>query len=87
MARRGMTRRELEPISCATEAAEFSVNPHGTDRVRYRAYELYLERCRSGETGDALSDWVTAEHQLREAEGQGEQEATASADEFGGTGI
>ncbi|MCK6485419.1 MAG: DUF2934 domain-containing protein [Phycisphaerae bacterium] len=33
------------------------------EQVRQRAYELYLQR--NGRTGDALSDWLLAERELR----------------------
>jgi len=34
------------------------------DRVRARAYELYLARNGNGRTGDAASDWLQAEREL-----------------------
>jgi len=34
------------------------------EQIRSRAYEIYLAR--SGAPGDALSDWVQAERELRE---------------------
>lgn len=36
------------------------------ERIRRRAFELFLARC--GGHGDALSDWLEAERQLRAAE-------------------
>lgn len=40
-----------------------------SDRVRERAYEIYQARTRSGEAGDAASDWAQAEHECRGASG------------------
>ena len=39
---------------------------HVHDRIRRRAFELFLARC--GGPGDALSDWLEAERQVRSAE-------------------
>lgn len=86
MARKSTTPREPQAISCATETAEFSPNPRAADRVRHRAYELYLERCRNAESGDALSDWVTAEQELTEAGDQDREDVAVNA-ELGGSGI
>lgn len=36
------------------------------ERIRRRAFELFLARC--GGPGDALSDWLEAERQVRSAE-------------------
>jgi len=33
------------------------------ERVRRRAYEIYLERCRTGAAGDTLEDWFKAERE------------------------
>lgn len=47
----------------AKRASAPSLNSEvGEDRVRTRAYEIYLER-RDG-PGDAVSDWLQAEHEL-----------------------
>jgi hypothetical protein len=33
------------------------------EKVRWRAYEIYLERCRLGTSGDELEDWSKAERE------------------------
>lgn len=33
-------------------------------QIRERAYYIYLERGRGGRLGDALGDWVQAEHEF-----------------------
>ncbi|GMU83721.1 MAG: hypothetical protein AMXMBFR47_35910 [Planctomycetota bacterium] len=86
MARRNRTRRDAQAIVSPTETAEFAVTPFWEDRVRDRAYELFTERCRKGESGDALSDWTAAERQMKAIQDEIEQEASVG-DEFGGTGI
>ena len=35
------------------------------EQIAARAYEIYCERNRAGRSGDAKSDWVAAEAQLR----------------------
>jgi hypothetical protein len=35
------------------------------DRIRELAYEVYARRCELGGPGDALSDWMQAEGELR----------------------
>lgn len=42
-------------------AVEIKPNP---EAVRRRAYELYLERARTGKPGDEAADWVQAEREL-----------------------
>jgi hypothetical protein len=37
----------------------------GDDQIRARAYDIYQRRMRSGEPGDALTDWLQAERELR----------------------
>jgi hypothetical protein len=54
--------------------------------MRRRAYELYLEHCRNGDIGDALSDCVRVEQQLTEAGDQVREDVAVTA-EFGGSGI
>lgn len=86
MARRNRTRRDAQAIVSATETAEFAVAPGWEDRVRDRAFALFNERCRKGQIGDALSDWVTAERQMKAIRDESAEEASVG-DEFGGTGI
>jgi hypothetical protein len=43
------------------------------ERVRQRAYELYLAR--NGNSGSALDDWFHAEEEVREAEEDAVDEA------------
>lgn len=35
-----------------------------TERIRERAYQIYIERRAKGESGDSLSDWLQAERGL-----------------------
>lgn len=35
------------------------------ERIRTRAYEIFQERSGRGAAGDALSDWLQAERELR----------------------
>jgi hypothetical protein len=35
------------------------------DSIRTRAYELYVQRRRNGNPGDAASDWLQAERELK----------------------
>jgi hypothetical protein len=35
------------------------------DEIRQRAYEIYVSR--NGQAGDAIQDWLQAEHELRAA--------------------
>jgi hypothetical protein len=39
--------------------------PADPDRVRARAYELFLARRRDNTPGNAESDWITAEREIR----------------------
>ena len=39
------------------------MHPVSEDEIRIRAYELFLER--GAEPGDALSDWLRAERELK----------------------
>ena len=43
---------------------ESTVVRPGDDRIRLRAYELYLQR--GGRPGDSLEDWLRAERELFE---------------------
>lgn len=49
------------PIHSTTE-----VKPDA-ERIRRRAYELYLERARTGRPGNEVADWMQAERDLRAA--------------------
>ena len=53
-----------------TPAVVQTDQPHevAEERIRLRAYELFLER--SGAAGDAVSDWVRAESEIREAKSE-----------------
>jgi hypothetical protein len=42
------------------------------ERIAHRAYELYLQR--GGTDGSAMSDWLTAERELRESRARAEDE-------------
>lgn len=39
--------------------------PAGAERIRARAYEIYQQRVKRGTPGDAVSDWVQAEREIR----------------------
>jgi hypothetical protein len=59
---------KAERQDVAKRASAVSLNPEvGEDRVRTRAYEIYLER--GDNPGDAVSDWLAAEHELNEVTG------------------
>ncbi len=34
-------------------------------QIRERAYEIFQDRLQTGRKGDALSDWLEAEHEIR----------------------
>ena len=36
-----------------------------SQQIRQRAYETFQERQQTGRKGDALSDWLEAEHEIR----------------------
>jgi hypothetical protein len=40
-----------------------SISSH--QQIRHRAYEIFLERRNSGRKGDAFSDWLEAEEEIR----------------------
>jgi hypothetical protein len=39
-----------------------SLTPQSEQRIRERAYEIFLAR--QGQDGDEVSDWLAAEHEL-----------------------
>jgi hypothetical protein len=39
------------------------------DRIEVRAFEIYQDRVRKGDAGDAMSDWVKAEKELANERG------------------
>jgi hypothetical protein len=47
-----------------TQAALLPSAPITADRIRTRAYELYVQRKGNGGQGDATSDWLQAEREL-----------------------
>jgi hypothetical protein len=47
------------------------------ERIRLRAFELFQKRQSSGTPGNAESDWLQAERELRAASDQAEAHATA----------
>jgi hypothetical protein len=56
-------RRERAPTQAAGRpSAEETIVEITPDRMRLRAYEIY--QARNGGPGDALADWVQAEHEL-----------------------
>lgn len=56
------------------------------DQIRSRAYEIYQARRHCGGGGDALTDWIAAERELKER-GNGERETTGVGLKSGGSGI
>ena len=64
MASKSQTRRRPADSSrSAIGIAERNpVQPASEEEVRVRAYEIFLER--GTEPGDALSDWLQAEHEV-----------------------
>ena len=57
-------------IEADVTSAEFG-NPVSEEKIRHRAYEIYLER---GEQPDCdLDDWLQAERELQRAGPRGEQ--------------
>ena len=60
------------------DASTNSDNDSRLDRVRMRAYELYLER--GADPDDALEDWLRAEHEYQRSpdERRGTHQSTAS---------
>jgi hypothetical protein len=56
------TRRvSTKPASERTAASETAPD----EQIRQRAYGIYEMRCREGMPGDAVSDWLRAEQELR----------------------
>jgi hypothetical protein len=55
------------PDDVVYERADLALDtPPREERVRRRAYEIYLERTRAAEAGDAVSDWLAAEREVLE---------------------
>ncbi len=46
-----------------------TTTPVTRQQVAARAYEIYLRRCRTRQAGDAVSDWLAAETELRCGDG------------------
>lgn len=55
-------RPEAAPPTPGRRVAEETIIEITPDRIRLRAYEIYESR--NGSPGDALADWVQAEHEL-----------------------
>jgi hypothetical protein len=64
-----MNRRSAADRASVSQPAP-ELLPPGTerDRIAERAYTLYLQR--GPAEGDAVSDWLEAERQIREADGR-----------------
>ena len=67
------TRRREKAPSSGTMMMSGSYNASGrgtatmtctADQIRERAYYIYLERQQSNRSGDPVSDWCQAEHEL-----------------------
>ncbi len=65
MVRKRAAIKTLENVKCATETAEFGEIVPTREQVRWRAYELYEARRHNGRGGDAVTDWMAAERELR----------------------
>ncbi len=55
-------RPETPPPIAGRKVGEETIIEITPDRIRLRAYEIY--QARNGAPGDALADWVQAEHEL-----------------------
>jgi hypothetical protein len=42
-----------------------SISISSRQQIQHRAYEIFLERRHTGRKGDALSDWLEAEQEIR----------------------
>ena len=69
-----MGRREMSarPLEASSRTQTLECTPTKAE-VRARAYELYCARCEGGAPGDAVSDWLAAEDELRSRGSGGEQ--------------
>ncbi len=56
-----ITRNAAAAVPAAAKAVDA---PCADERVRARAYELYMRRKDCGSAGDAETDWLTAEREL-----------------------
>lgn len=65
MVRKRTATRTLKSEQCATETAEFGAVVPTREQVRRRAYELYEARRLTGRGGDAVTDWIAAERELK----------------------
>lgn len=65
MARKDAMTSKSENMTRPTETAEFTEFVPNDERVRFRAYEIYCARCHNGGNGDALTDWIAAERELK----------------------
>ena len=68
MTRKAVATRNAGAASEAKETADVRALKPYAEQVRSRAYEIYCERCEDGRSGDAVSDWVTAERELTTSE-------------------
>lgn len=65
MLRKDMPRRKPETVTGLMETDELAEVVRTEDQIRRRAYEIYNSRCHNGACGDALSDWIAAEAELK----------------------
>lgn len=65
--RKDLAIRSPQSQSAPRPAAQSSADGPTQEQIRARAYEIYHSRCRDGACGDALSDWVAAEMELKGA--------------------
>ncbi len=63
------TLRAASARSGGLQAVARTVNPVTREQIAARAYEIYTRRCHARQSGDAVSDWLTAETELRSGNG------------------
>ena len=65
-----MTQASRTPTATATVATNrptAAASKPTREQIAARAQEIYLRRCRTRESGDAVSDWLKAESELTAA--------------------
>ena len=70
--------RRGESVAREHSAGDAAASDCVHERIRRRSFELFLAR--SGGHGDALSDWLEAERQVRAAELRGGREDAKAAE-------
>ena len=65
MARKHTATSQSETMTSPMETAKIAAVVPSDELVRFRAYEIYCARCDNGGNGDALTDWIAAERELK----------------------